>query len=210
MAKEKTVEQANITPALSPENIREMLDKASIGREELAGAVLAKIEEEHDETTKREMMSRCRKSQYKVASGYLSLRRQKDIERLCKKELVLVDRLNRYLMGYTVNDSNPKGTGYALFEHTKAAPKDELFGKEESVDAAKKTVSIKIGEEVKTFKEGEKVPPVIDYVDYDNLYRKIRDWKSTENEKIENAHSESLKKLDANFGEYWNSSWRYN
>ena len=201
MAKEnKTAAQAaEITPAVKNENnIREQLDAASLGRKELADAALAKLKKDHDERTQNEMAKRFQKAQYKVEAGLLKLRRERDIADIQKKELVYTDRLARHLMGFTVTEEIIK----------QAAGAEDIISEEknkEVVDVKAKT--IKIGD--KTYKVGNEVPPVIDYVDYDNLANKIPTEVRKQINEIEKVHSTYVDKLDAKYNQYWDHSWRW-
>lgn len=201
MAKEKKdVAVATEVQSTSAENIREQLDNASMGRVELAKAALEKISKDRDERTQQEMMVRFQKAQYRIDQGYLNLRRERDIAKITQAELAHTDRLARYLMGFEVTEEKIK--------HIVKTP-DVIFEKE-TVDEKNKTVTVVLTDgEKKTFKVGEQVPPVIDYVDYDSLYTKIRDYTRKESDRIEKEHSNYTKKLQAKYGEYWNHSWYY-
>ena len=201
MAKEKKdVAAATEVQSTSAENIREQLDNANMGRVELAKAALEKINKDRDERTQEEMMKRFQKAQYRIDMGYLNLRRERDIAKLTQSELAHTDRLARYLMGFEVTEEKIK--------HIVKTP-DVIFEKE-TVDEKNKTVTVVlISGEKKVFKMGEQVPPIIDYVDYDNLYAKIRTYTKKESDKIETEHNDYTKKLRAKYGEYWSNSWYY-
>lgn len=196
-AEQPAAKTATETPVV--ENIRESLDSASLGRKELADQALAKIKKDHDERTQNEMAKRFQKAQYKVESGLLKLRRERDIEKITKTELAQTDRLARLLMGFTVTEEVIKN----------AAKLEDIFDGREKINEKDKTVTVKLTDGEKTFKVGEEVPPVIDYVDYDDLYRKIPEAVRKAMSEVEKVHDTYLKKLDAKYDQYWDRSWYY-
>ena len=205
MAKEKETKvaaekAAPATTVVSSENIRESLDNASLGSIEMAKNALEKIKKDRDEKTQKEMMVRFQKASYRVDQGYLKLRRERDIEKIQKEELVHRDRLARLLMGWTVTEEK-------LNQASKA--EDTLFEKE-TIDVKAKTVTVVLPDKSKkTFKVGEEVPPVIDYVDYDTLFEKITENTRKQTQKADDEHNQYTKKLDAKYGDYWAPSWKY-
>lgn len=217
MAKEEKNKKGAEAPVVATEdNIREQLDKATLGRKELADAALEKIKKDHDERTQKEMANRFQQASYQVERGLLNLRRERDIARITHAELIQRDRLARHLMGFEVTEAilknasrdctvkikNEKG------ETEEVCSSKDIFGKE-TIDEKAKTVTVLIGEEKKTFKVGEHVPPIIDYVDYDELKRKIPEATNKATRAIENEHNKYSKKLDAAYDRYWEPSWRW-
>ena len=196
MAKEK--ENKNVVEPTTVDNIREQLDSASKGNLELAKAAVEKLKKDHDENTQRQMMNRFEKSQYKIDSSLLKLRRERDVAQVQKEELTHIDRLSRLMMGFVVTE--------IVIEHGSHA-EDTLFEREK-VDEKNKTVTIKgtDGKE-KTYKIGEEVAPVIDYVDYDELLKKIEENSRKKINEIDKVHDTYVKKLRAKYDEYWNHSW---
>lgn len=201
MAKEKENKKSaeNAPTAVTVDNIREKLDKASLARTELAEDVLKKIQEEKDENTKSRMKNRIQQANYKVDETLLKLRYQRDIADIQKQEMAHVGRLKRFLCGFEVTEQ--------AIEYANGAP-DTIFNFE-TVDKDKKTIAIKKDGKETVYKIGDKVPPLIDYVDYDNYKEKVKEFvrKATqEADKVRAAYNE---KLRAAYGEYWNSEWRY-
>lgn len=203
MAKEnKKVAEAS-AEVKNSDNIREELDSASLGRKELADAALEKIKKERDENTQKEMMQRFQKANYKVDSVKENMVYQRDLAKISQIELTNTDRLARFLMGFTFKTDDPTGK----FKHAASTP--DIFEKEE-IDLKAKTITVVLPSgEKKTFKDGEAVPPIIDYVDYDTLFNKISTNTKNLREAANKKHVEYVKKLDAKYGEYWNNSWRY-
>lgn len=198
MAKENKNNKPAETPAATGvDNIREQLDSASVSRKELTDAVLAKIKEEADENIKSQIKQRCNKANFTEEKELLNLRRERDVANITKKKLVHVSRLKDHLMGFVVTEELLK---------RRAGTPDEIFEREK-INEKDKTVTVKLGGEDKTFKLGEAVPPVIDYVDYDSDLDKIKDWARKELQKAEDEHNKYTTKLKAKYGEYWRPSW---
>lgn len=201
MAKEeKNKKGAEVAPVSTTtvDNIYEELDSASMGRKELSKAAKEKLKEDHDERTKREMMSRFEKSEYKRDQSLLKLRREREIAKIQKEELVHSDRASRFLMGFVVDET--------VIQHASGAA-DTLFEKEE-VDAEKKTITIKGADGKKTtYKVGDEVPPIIDYVDFDELQKKVADNTRKKIAEVDKVHDTYTKKLRAKYDEYYNYNW---
>lgn len=200
----KKGEEKNTQKTVDVDNIRESLGKGILVTTDLGEEIEKEIQKEKDEETKRQTKSRILKARYQVFEGLLKLRRERDIHDIQHEELSQVDRLARYLMGFVFDCNDLK------FRHAddKKLP-DTLFEKEK-IDFDKKTIEIILVDGTKkTFKDGEKVPAVINYVQYDALRKKITEDTRKKIAKAEEAHVESLKALDAEFGDYYEHSWRY-
>ena len=198
MAKDtKETKKTTDVAVASVDNIREQLDNASLGRTELAKAAMEKLKKDHDETTQRNMMNRFEKASYKIDSSLLKLRRERDVAKIQKEELSHVDRIRRFMMGFTVTEE--------VIQHASGA--EDIFEKEK-VDEKNKTITIKgtDGKE-KTYKLGEEVPPIIDYVDYDDLLKKINDNTRKQINEVDKVHDSYTKKLRAKYDEYYDYSW---
>lgn len=204
MAKEdknkKGAESAPVTD-ITVDNIREQLGKGTIGTMEMSEAVLAEIKKEKDENTQKEMKKRYQEARYQTIYGLIKLRHERDIADIEHEELTHRDRLARYLMGYKINFEDPK------FKH--AAKYADIFEKE-TVDADKKTIEvIMLDGKKKTFKDGETVPPIINYVTYDELKKEIGKHSDKLTSEANKQFSTDRKNLDAEFGDYYDYSWRY-
>ena len=203
MAKEDKNKKGAEAPAaeITVDNIREQLGKGTIGTMEMSEAVLAEIQKEKDENTQKEMKKRYQEARYQVVYGLIKLRHERDIADIEHEELTQRDRLARYLMGFKVNFEDPK------FKH--AAKYTDIFEKE-TVDADKKTIEvIMLDGKKKTFKDGETVPPIINYVTYDELKKEISKHSDKLMSEANKQFSTDRKNLDAEFGDYYDYSWRY-
>lgn len=198
MAKDtKETKKTTDVAVASVDNIREQLDNASLGRTELAKAAMEKLKKDHDETTQRNMMNRFEKASYKIDSSLLKLRRERDVAKIQKEELSHVDRIRRFMMGFTVTEE--------VIQHASGA--EDIFEKEK-VDEKNKTITIKGADgKEKTYKLGEEVPPIIDYVDYDDLLKKINDNTRKQINEVDKVHDSYTKKLRAKYDEYYDYSW---
>lgn len=205
MAKEdknKKGAEAPVTTEITVDNIREKLGKGTIGSQEMSDAVLAEINKEKNEKTQKEMKRRYQEARYQVISGLIKLRHERDVHDIQHDELTQRDRLARYLMGFKFDCSDVK------FRHASKL-KDTMFEKEE-IDFDKKTVEIVMMDgKKKTFKDGETVPPIINYVEYDELKKKIGEETRKKMSEADKMYTTDRKNLDAEFGEYYECSWRY-
>lgn len=199
MAKEnKKAAEAALEPT-TVDNIREQLDKASLSRTELTEAVRKKIKEEHDENIQNQLKERVQQANWDVDETRLKLRHQRDIADIQKYDMAQVGRLNRFMMGFEVNEQT--------LEYASGAP-DDLFEREE-VDEKNQTITIKTGDKKTTYKMGDTVPPIIDYTDFDELRRKIRKAVSKKIDDAQEVHNKYENKLQAAYDKYWRPSWRY-
>lgn len=205
MAKEdknKKGAEASVTAEITVDNIREKLGKGTIGSQEMSEAVLAEINKEKNENTQREMKRRYQEARYQVIYGLIKLRHERDVHDIQHDELTQRDRLARYLMGFVFDCNDVK------FRHASKL-KDTLFEKEE-IDFDKKTVEIVMMDgKKKTFKDGETVPPIINYVAYDELKKKIGEETKKKMSEADKVYTTDHKNLDAEFGNYYDCSWRY-
>lgn len=200
MAKEEKNQKGAVSASteVTVDNIYEQLDSASMGRRELSKAAKEKLKKDHDERTQNEMMSRFQRSEYKRDQCLLKLRRERAIAAIQKEELVHADRLSRLLMGFEVDE--------VVIQHASGA-KDTLFEIEE-VDEAKKTITIKSTDGKKaTYKVGDEVDPIIDYVTYDEWQKKIQDNTRKKIAEIDKVHDIYTKKLRAKYDEYYRYDW---
>ena len=204
MAEKKEKEgakQAPVTTDITVDNIREQLGKGTLGTLELSEAVMADIAKEKNENTQREMKKRYQHARYDVLFGLIKLRHERDVQNIEHEELTQRDRLARYLMGFKFDCSDVK------FKH--ASKTEDIFEKEK-VDFDKKTVEIvMLDGKKKTFKDGDMVPPVITYVMYDELKKKIGENSRKKMNEADKVFSTDRKNLDAEFGDYYDCSWRY-
>lgn len=205
MAKETKEKGAEKAPVIvDVDNIRENLGKGILVTTEINEEIEKEIQKEKDDRTKYEAKRRVLKARYQVYMGLLKLRHERDISDIQHEELSQIDRLARFLMGFVFNCGDLK------FRHAddKKLP-DTLFEKEK-IDFDKKTIEIVLADgKKKTFKDGEKVPAVINYVDYDEFRRKITEDTRKKIAKADGVHADAVRNLDAEFGEYYDCSWRW-
>lgn len=201
MAKEtkSTEKTAVVSNTTTVENIYEKIENANVAKEDFGKDVLEKIQKEKDDRTKAEMKIRYTRCQYSIESELLDLRRERELAKVTKMKLTLKDRLARLMMGFDVTED--------VIKHA-ASLKDETFGFEEADEKAK-TITITVDSKKTTYKVGDHIAPVIDYVDYDSLCSKIREFTSAKCREIEQNNTKYYNKLRAAYGDYWNHSWDY-
>lgn len=186
------------TAETTVENIYESLDKAIVASDNtLPAKVLEEIKKESDENTVREMKARFQKAQYSIESSLLGMRRDKEKAEVSRMRLTVMDRLARLMMGFVVTDEI-----IARAKHHD----DSLFGIEK-VDVKDKTISITKDNKTTTYKVGDSVPAVIDYVDYDTMLEKVKKEVADLSEKADKKYDGYNKKLQAKYNNYWNRSW---
>lgn len=194
---EKKAAQAAETN-VSVENIYESLDKAVVATDEsLPEKVREEIKKESDENTVREMKMRFQKANYTIESSLLGMRRDKDKAEVSRMRLTVMDRLARFMMGFQVTKEI-----IARAKHHD----DSLFGIEK-VDAKAETISITKDGKSTTYKVGDSVPAIIDYVDYDEMLEKVKKEVSKLSDEADKKYDTYNKKLQAKYNNYWNRSW---
>lgn len=194
---EKKAAQAAETN-VSVENIYESLDKAVVATDEsLPEKVREEIKKESDENTVREMKMRFQKANYTIESSLLGMRRDKDKAEVSRMRLTVMDRLARFMMGFQVTKEI-----VARAKHHD----DSLFGIEK-VDAKAETITITKDGKSTTYKVGDSVPAIIDYVDYDEMLEKVKKEVSKLSDEADKKYDTYNKKLQAKYNNYWNRSW---
>lgn len=194
---EKKAAQAAETN-VSVENIYESLDKAVVATDEsLPEKVREEIKKESDENTVREMKVRFQKANYTIESSLLGMRRDKDKAEVSRMRLTVMDRLARFMMGFQVTKEI-----IARAKHHD----DSLFGIEK-VDAKAETITITKDGKSTTYKVGDSVPAIIDYVDYDEMLEKVKKEVSKLSDEADKKYDTYNKKLQAKYNNYWNRSW---
>ena len=194
---EKKAAQAAETN-VSVENIYESLDKANVATDEsLPEKVREEIKKESNENTVREMKVRYQKANYTIESSLLGMRRDKDKAEVSRMRLTVMDRLARFMMGFQVTKEV-----IARAKHHD----DSLFGIEK-VDAKAETITITKDGKSTTYKVGDSVPAIIDYVDYDEMLEKVKKEVSKLSDEADKKYDTYNKKLQAKYNNYWNRSW---
>jgi hypothetical protein len=200
MAKEtKTAATQNTEAAnVSVETIYENLDKAVVATDEsLPAKVREQIKKESDERIVGEMKERFQKAQYSIESSLLGMRRDKEKAEVSRMRLTVIDRLARLMMGFVVTKD----------VIARAKHHDDSLFNIEKVDAKDETISITKDGKTTTYKVGESVPAVIDYVDYDSMLEKAKKEDAKLCKEADDKYDTYNKKLQAKFGNYWNRSW---
>lgn len=199
MAKENKP-AAQAAENVSVENIYESLDKAVVATDEsLPAKVLEEIQKESNENTVRQMKERYQKAQYSIDSSLLIMRRDKEKTEVSRMRLTVIDRLKRLLMGFMVTKD--------IITNAKHHD-DTLFGIEK-VDAKAETITITNPKDKKatTYKLGDTVPAIIDYVDYDEMLGKIKEEVCKQQREADKRYDGYNNKLQAKYNRYWSRDW---
>lgn len=182
-------------------NVLEVIDKGLVADTEVGESVYAEIQKEQDKETARQMMSRAKESMFSEEQGLLSVRKNRAEEKLALEKLTIKSRLRRWMCGFVVTEEIIKQS---------AKIKDDLFNKEEVNEKDKTmTILLKDGKTKQTFKIGEKVDPIIDYVDFDIMQPKARDYFKKKHDAVEAEFRTYTSKLQARYGDYWRCSWGF-
>ena len=200
MANKENKNAAQAVENVSVENIYESLDKAVVATDEsLPAKVMEEIKKESDENTVREMKNRYQKAQYSIDSSLLIMRRDKEKAEVSRMRLTIIDRLARLMMGFQVTKE--------VIANAKHHD-DSLFGIEK-VDAKAETITITNPKDKKatTYKIGDSVPAIIDYVDYDEMLSKVKEEVNKLCKEADKKYDTYNNKLQAKYGNYWNRSW---
>lgn len=197
----KKTEQTKSTEVLDENNIVEALNKGNLpefkeNEETLGEKALAELKKEKDDRKKEQIKSCYAKADYKVKKSLIDLHHSKELMKIAKYEIAQMGRLQRFMTGFVITEE--------VLTHAKGA--EDLF-KKEKLDGESLTVVTADGE--KTFKKGEKVPAIIDIVDFDKCLATLRTKLCEMRNATDSQQRELIDKLDASYGQYWSSSWRY-
>lgn len=200
--KNEAVKTANNTESV--DDVMAVINAGNLDNADLSSSALAEIEKEKDESKKNQLMGVLRKAQYQRMRSLLGLRKSNKIADIEKWNIRVRGRLERFLGGFTVDKTT--------LQYAKTP--DDIC-KIETCDEKKGTITITVKrdgkESTKTYKEGDKVPGgIIDVVDYDNYLAEIDKQYRNKKSVVDNETTTEVNKLDASFGNYWSSSWRYN
>lgn len=199
MAKKEN--QTKSTQVIDEDNIVETLNKGNLpefkeNEETLGEKALAELQKEKDERKKNQIKSCYAKADYKVKKSLIDLHHSKELMKSAKYEIAQMGRLQRFMTGFVVTDE--------VLTHAKGA--EDLF-KKEKLDGESLVVVTADGE--KTFKKDDKVPAIIDVVDFDKCLETLRSKLREMRNAADIQQRELIDKLDASYGQYWSTSWRY-
>jgi hypothetical protein len=118
-------------------------------------------------------------------------------------------RLMRFLTGFTLTDQ--------IVNEFAAKTEDDVL-KLEKVDAKAHTLILmvpeadkdgKISRVEKTFKAGEEVPAIIDYMEFDDGLDVLQKNLKERQDKIEKQYKDDMLVIKKAAGEYWRDDWQY-
>lgn len=197
MAKDKNKSAA--TAIVDENNIDETLN-GQVTAPETFEIIKAKIAEEAEKDKQELLKRRYKKACYK--NGIALLQRKRDREMGDEVGLYKVrqmTRLMRFLLGTKIDEKT--------MEYAKTP--DDLF-KRETLSKDGKSIEIVLSDGKKaTFKEGDAMPPIIDVVDFDEMYDKLENALRERQDAVNQRYKKAVQKWDLAFGEYYDSSWRW-
>lgn len=204
MAKDKN-NQEKQPVTLTTENVVEQAKSGNIMSTEMVEKMNQEIKDEKDKQVIAETKRRYTKIAYIVGMSLVHKRKSSDYNELSTYNIRQLGRLQRFLCGFIVTDQ--------IVEEF-ARTKDDIL-ELETLDEKKKTLTIQMPtgdgkREAKEFKVGDKVDPVISYIDFDKGVEKLEKKLTEKKKAIEDKHVDEVKTIKMAAGEYWRSDWAYN
>lgn len=194
----KTETKNQVATTMTADNVMEVINNANVVEATITDKVLEQVQKEEDERKQYEVKRRYLRAKYQQIDSLLQIRRDRAISKVTQFKLVGTDRLVRFLMGYELTEE--------VINHAKNIPD---FFEKETVNEKDKTITITIDDKKTTFKVGDKVPSVIDIVDYDEMHSKLVDEIRKKMSECDDNYCKERKKAEAAFGDYFLSSWRW-
>lgn len=207
MATKQTKETAPV--AITPENIVEQRKAGNILTPELKKLMDEKNQKEKDEQIIRETNRRISFIGYKFDSGMIELKRMRAMDDLALYNTRQQGRLMRFLTGFVPTEQ--------IVDEFAAKTEDDVL-KLEKVDTKAHTLVLmvpevgkngKISRVEKTFKIGEEVPAIIDYMEFDDGLEILKKNLKDRQDKIEKQYKDDMLIIKKAAGEYWSDDWRY-
>lgn len=197
----KDAPAAPTAPVDKTDELEKVLNKQGL-TEEQSESVREMIEKESDENLKRQVKQRFEKIVYRIEQAVLQRKRdRRTADEISLYKTRQMTRLGRFLVGGIVDD--------LTLEY--AQTPDDIWGRE-TLDKKAETITLvidpKTGEK-KTFKKGEKLPAIVDSVDFDSMFDQLNDKLRERRKEIDEEYETLCKKLDLRHGEYFDRSWRW-
>lgn len=197
----KGASAAPTAPVDKTDELEKVLNKQGL-TEEQSENVREMIEKESDENLKRQVKQRFEKIVYRIEQAVLQRKRdRRTADEISLYKTRQMTRLGRFLVGGIVDDST--------LEY--AQTPDDIWNRE-TLDKKAETITLvidpKTGEK-KTFKKGEKLPAIVDSVDFDSMFDQLNDKLRERRKAIDEEYETLCKKLDLRHGEYFDRSWRW-
>lgn len=194
MKENKKAAAAQTAPvAVDENNVMDLINKQNLADTSLGDEILAEIQKEKDDKKKEEMKTRFLKADFGVKKSLLSLRNTRRLEEISRYEITQAGRLARLLIGFTVTEETLR---YAK------AHKDDILEKE-TFNEKDQTITI----DKTTYKLGDKVPGIVDVVDYDKGVDKLRETLRKKRNEADSIFDDELNKLRTAYGNYYDYSW---
>ena len=187
---DNVVEQAKLGNTLTPE-LKDQMDK--------------ELKDEKNKQILTEVKRRYAKIAYNVGIGLVNLRKMRGYESVALYNMRQQGRLQRFLCGFDV-------TAQVLEEFAKT--EDNVL-QLETLDEKKKVLIVKVPKadgktrEDKEFKEGDHVPAIIDYTEFDKGLVKLNENLRKMMSDVDKSFAEETKVIQQAAGEYWRSDWAY-
>lgn len=199
MAKEKENKDAVAATVVDEKNLPEVLQGQSTNID-VYKAIVDDINKEADENKRRMLKSRYQKALYRNGQALLERTRARRIaDEVTLYKVRQMTRLLRMLVGTNVDEKT--------LEYAKTP--DSIWKKETLAKDGKSIETTLPDGKKKSFKVGEFMPAVIGVVEFDKMASELEKELRDRRNKIDEQHEEDLKKWDAEFGEYYDRSWRW-
>lgn len=204
MAKETKKE----TPVvITPENIVEQRTAGNILTPELKKLMDEKNKKENDEKIIRETNRRISYIGFRHDSGLIELKKMRAMESLALYNTRQQGRLMRFITGFVATKQ--------VIEEFAGKTEDDVLCLEKVEKGALILLVPDVDKDGKvtrkeaTFKEGDEVPAIISFVEFDDGLEKLKKNLSERQDKIEKQYKEDMEVIKKAAGDYWDDTWRY-
>lgn len=200
-------EKTETAVVITPENIVDQRKAGNILTPELKKLMEEKNQKEKDDKIIRETNRRISYIGFKFDSGMVELKKMRAMDELALYNTRQQGRMMRFLTGFIATKQ--------VIEEFAAKTVDDVLCLEK-VEKGTLVLLVpeadkdgKIVRKEKTFKEGDTVPAIIDYNEFDEGLEKLRKNLMDRQDKIEKQYQEDMLVIKKAAGEYWRDDWMY-
>lgn len=199
MGKNKQQTAPAASTIVDENNLPEVL-QGQATKPETFEVIKQKLDEETEKEKQNLLLRRYKKALYRNGTALLQRRRDRELgDEVSLYKVRQMTRMIRFLLGAKVDEKT--------LEYAKTP--DEIWNKEKlSSDGKSIEVTLPDGTK-KTFKEGDTIPPIIDVVDFDDMYEQLEKKLREKQEAVMQRYNKDVQKWDLQFGEYYDRSWRW-
>lgn len=205
MAKETKKTTASMA-VMTPDNVVELCKSGNMLTPELKKVMDEQTQKEKDEKIIAETKRRITYIGFRFTSGMVELKKMRAMDDLALYNTRQQGRLMRFLTGFEVTEQ--------IANEFAKTPDDVLKLEKPGKDSLTLLVPEtdkdgKITRKEATFKVGETVPAIIDYMEFDDGLEQLRKNLCEKQEAIEKQYKKDMEDVRKAAGEYWSSDWQY-